>query len=80
MSLPTIAITEYPRPSSTTAADDPGEVFLWQQQDVTKAKKRIVLLAKNKKRSYTLVLGQCSSELEFKIKGVIQADCNQDMV
>jgi hypothetical protein len=50
LSLPTIAIPEYPRPSSMTAADDPGEVFLWQQ-DVTKAKKRIVLLAKNKKRN-----------------------------
>jgi hypothetical protein len=65
LSLPMIAITEYPRPFSTTAADDPGEVFLWQQ-DVTKAKKRIVLLAENKKRLYALVLGQCSSELDIR--------------
>jgi hypothetical protein len=34
LSLPTIAIPEYPRPSLMTAAIDPGEVFLWQQ-DVT---------------------------------------------
>jgi hypothetical protein len=56
LSLPTIAIPEYPRPSSMTAAIDPGEVLLWQQ-DVTKAKKRIALLAESKKRSFTLVLG-----------------------
>jgi hypothetical protein len=82
LSLPMIAILEYPRPSSTTAAINPGEVFLWQQ-DVTKAKKRIALLAKNKKCSYTLDLGQCSPELDGKIKGTdvyIQADCNQDVV
>jgi hypothetical protein len=45
-----------------------GEVFLWQQ-DVTKAKKRIGLLAKNKKHLHALVLGQCSPELKSKIKG-----------
>jgi hypothetical protein len=65
-----------------TAAINPGEVFLWQQ-DVTKAKKRITLLAKNKKRPYTLVLGQCSPELGSRIKGTnsyIQAACNHDVV
>ncbi len=43
----------------------------------------IVLLAKNKKRSYALVLGQCSPELESKIKGTysyVQADSDQDVV
>ncbi len=82
MSLPTIAIPEYPRPSSTTAAIDPGEVFLWQQ-DVTEAKKRIALVTENKKHSYALILGQCSPELESKIKGTdlyVQADYNQDVV
>jgi hypothetical protein len=59
LSLPTIAIPEYPRPSSMTAAIEAGEVLLWQQ-DVTKAKKRIALLAESKKRSFALVLGQCS--------------------
>jgi hypothetical protein len=66
-----------------TAAIDPGEVYLWQQE-VTEAKKRIMLLAKNKKRLYALVLGQCSPDLERKkIKGAdlyVQANCNQDVV
>jgi hypothetical protein len=44
LSLPTIVIPNYPRPSLVTAVINPGEVFLWQQ-DVTKAKKRIALLA-----------------------------------
>jgi hypothetical protein len=82
LSLPTIAIPEYPRPSSTTAAINPGEVFLWQQ-DVTKAKKRIASLDENKKHSYALVLSQCSPELESKIKGTnlyVQADYNQYVV
>jgi hypothetical protein len=82
LSLPTIAIPEYPRPSLTTAAIDSGEVFLWQQS-VTEAKKRIALLAKNKKSSYALVLGQCSPEFESKIKGMdlyVQADCDHDVV
>jgi hypothetical protein len=69
LSLPTIsAILECPRPSSLTAAIDPGEVFL-RHQDVTKAKKKIALLDENKKHSYALVLSQCSPELESKIKG-----------
>ncbi len=82
LSLPTIAIPEYPRQFLMTAAIDPGEVFLWQQ-DVTEAKKRIALLTENKKRSYALVLGQCSPELESKTKRAdlyVQADCDQDMV
>jgi hypothetical protein len=66
--MPMIAIQEYPRPSSMTAAINPGEVFLWQQ-DITKAKKRIALPTDNKKHLYTLVLSQCSHELESKIKG-----------
>jgi hypothetical protein len=82
LSLLMIAIPEYPRPPSTTAAINLGEVFLWQK-DVTEAKKRITLLAKSKKCSYALVLGQCSPEIESKIKGAdlyVQADCNQDVV
>jgi hypothetical protein len=80
--LLTITIPEYLRPSSTTASINSGEVFLWQQ-DVTKAKKRIVLLAKNKKSSYALILGHCSPELESKIKDAdlyVQTNCNQDVV
>jgi hypothetical protein len=72
----------YPTPSASGSPIDPGEVFLWQQ-DVTKAKKRKALLKENKKRAYALVLGQCSLDLESKIKGAdayTQADGNQDVV
>jgi hypothetical protein len=65
-----------------TAVIDTGEVFLWQR-DATEAKKRITLLVENKEHLYALVLGQCSPELESKIKGAdlyVQADCNQDVV
>jgi hypothetical protein len=58
------------------------DVFLWQQE-VQVAKKRITLLIKNKKRTYALVLGQCSTELVSKIKGsdgYVQANANQDVV
>ncbi len=51
-----------------TDAIDTGEVLLWQQ-DITKAKKRIMLLAENKERLYALILSQCSPELKSKIKG-----------
>ena len=59
-------------------------MFLWQQ-DVTEAKKRKALLEenKNKKRAYALILGQCSMDLESKIKGAdayTQADADQDVV
>jgi hypothetical protein len=69
LSLPMIVIPGYPRPSLATAVINPGEVFL-RQQDNPEAKKRIALLAENKKRSYTLVLGQCSSKLVSKINGM----------
>ncbi len=62
--LPTITIPPYP----ATNPVHPGEVFLWQQ-DVTEAKKRKALLEENMKRAYALVLGQCLSELDSKIKG-----------
>jgi hypothetical protein len=77
-----IVIPDYPRPSLTTTMINPGEVFLWQQ-DITKVKKRIVLLTENEKRLYALILSQCLAELKSKIKGTdsyVQADCNQDVV
>jgi hypothetical protein len=55
LSLLPIVIPEYPRLFLITAAINPGEVFLLQQ-DVTEAKKKIVLLAKNKKRLNALDL------------------------
>ena len=81
MSLPTITIPAYPT-AAGAAAVDPGDVFLWQQ-DVTEAKKRKALLEENTKRAYALVLGQCSTELDSKIKGsdaYPQADQDQDVV
>ncbi len=82
MSLPKVAIPAYPTPSASGSPIDPGVVFLWQQ-DVTEAKKRKALLKENKKRTYALVLGQCSPDLESKTKGAdayTQADGNQDVV
>jgi hypothetical protein len=82
LSLPTIAIPEYLRPSLMTDAIDTGEVLLWQQ-DIPKAKKRIMLLAENKECLYALILSQCSPELKSKIKGAdlyAQANYNQDVV
>jgi hypothetical protein len=82
MSLPMIAIPAYPTPSASGSPIDPGEVFLWQQV-VTEAKKRKALLEENKKRAYALILGQCSPDLESKIKGAdayTQADGDQDVV
>jgi hypothetical protein len=42
-----------------------------------------ILLIKNKKRAYALVLVQCSTKLNSKIKGLdgyVQADADQDVV
>jgi hypothetical protein len=60
-------IPDYPAADSGGAVD-PGKVFLWQQ-DVQEAKKKKPLLTENKKHAYALVLGQCSPELDSKIKG-----------
>lgn len=82
MSLPTIAIPSYPTPATAGDPIDPGEVFLWQQ-DVTEAKKRKALLEENMKRAYALALGQCSTDLESKIRGAVaytRADADQDVV
>jgi acetyl-CoA carboxylase alpha subunit len=43
-------------------------VYIWQQ-DVTVTKKQILQLEKNKKRMYTLVIGQCLLDLETKLHG-----------
>jgi hypothetical protein len=82
LKLPTILITGYPTAKAGDTIVNPGDVFLWQQ-DVQEVKKRISLLLENKKCTYALVLGQCSLELDSKIKGsdaCIQANANQDVV
>ena len=49
---------------------NPGDVSLWQQDDQEEeAKKRITLLIENKKCVYALVLEECSTKLDSKIKG-----------
>jgi hypothetical protein len=61
---------------------DQGAILLWQQ-DVQDMKKKISLLEENKKRAYTLVMGQCSSKLESKIQGSAgykAVDKDQDVV
>ncbi len=68
LSLPMISIPNY-LTANLRGNVDPGDVFLWQQ-NVQEAKKRITLLVKNKKHTYTLILGQCSMELISKIKGL----------
>ncbi len=62
LSLPANDVPEHPRPSLTSAAINPGQVFLWQQ-DVTKAKKRITLLTKNKKSCTPLSLANAQQSL-----------------
>ncbi len=82
MSLPKVAIPVYPTLYVSGSPINLGEVFLWQQ-DVTEVKKKKVLLEENKKPTYALVLGQCSPDLESKIKGAdtyTQADGDQDRV
>jgi hypothetical protein len=61
---------------------NPGEIFLWQQ-DIAAVKKQIVQLEDNKKRVYALVIGQCSPDLDSKLKGstaFVQAEADQDIV
>jgi hypothetical protein len=57
-------------------------VYIWQQ-DVTVTKKQILQLEKNKKRMYTLVIGQCLLDLETKLHGSTahaKANAFQDVV
>jgi hypothetical protein len=42
--------------------------YIWQQ-DIAEVKKKIAQLKENKKRAYTLIIGQCLPELEGKIQG-----------
>ena len=68
LELPAIDVPSYPTPKAGAAVLDPGVEYLWRH-DVTEAKKRITQLAKNLKRAYTLIIGQCSEDLLGKIKG-----------
>ena len=67
LSLPTLDLPDYPA-GTDGGPPDAGTVYLWQQ-DVTAAKKQILQLEENKKRAYALVIGQCSPDLESKLRG-----------
>ncbi len=82
LSLPTLHVLGYPKAKAGATAVDPGDIYLWQQ-DVTAVKKQIIQLEENKKHAYALVIGQCSPDLDGKLKGsaaFAQAEVNQDVV
>ncbi len=82
LSLPTLRVPGYPTAKAGATIVDPGEIFLWQQ-DVALVKKQIIQHEDNKKRAYALVIGQCSPNLDSKLKGsatFVQAKANQDVV
>ncbi len=82
LSLPTLRVPGYLTAKAGATVVDPREIFLWQQ-DVTAVKKEIVQLEDNKKCMYALVIGQCSPDLDSKLKGstvFMQAKADQDVV
>ncbi len=66
--LPTLTLPDYPTAVVGAVASEPGVLYLWRL-DITEANKKIVQLEENTKRAYALVYGQCSPELQSKIKG-----------
>ena len=57
-------------------------IYIWQQ-DIAAVKKQIVQLEENKKHVYTLVIGQCSPNLDSKLHGFalfVQAEADQDVM
>ncbi len=82
LSLPTLRVPGYPTAKAWATVVNLGEIFLWQQ-DVAAVKKQIVQLDDNKKHTYALIIGQCSSDLDSKLKGFaafVQAKADQDIV
>jgi hypothetical protein len=82
LSLPTLRVPGYSIAKAGATVVKPGEIFLWQQ-DVAAVKKQIVQLEDNKKCMYALVIGQCSSNLDSKLKGsaaFVPAEADQDVV
>jgi hypothetical protein len=80
--LPTLTLPDYPTAVVGMAAPEPGVLYLWRL-DITEANKKIIQLKENTKRAYTRVYGQCSPELQSKIKGsqaFAIADQDQDVV
>jgi hypothetical protein len=82
LSLPTLQVLRYPKAKAGETVVDPGDVYIWHQ-DVAAVKKQIVQFKENKKSAYTLVIGQCTPDLDSKLKGsatFVQAEADQDVV
>jgi hypothetical protein len=82
LSLPSLQIPEFPKARTWEIVVDHGDIYLWQQ-DAAVVKKQIVQLKENKKRAYALVIGQCSPDLDSKLRGsaaFVQAEADQDAV
>ena len=81
LSLPTLQVPGYPKAKAGETVVNIREVYIWQQ-DVAVVKKQIVQHEENKKHAYTLVIGQCSPDLDSKLQGsaaFMQAEADQDV-
>ena len=82
LSLPTLQVPGFPKAKTGETVVNPGDIYLWQQ-DAAMVKKQILQLKENKKRAYTLAIGQCSPDLDSKLQGsaaFMQAKADQDIV
>ncbi len=80
--LPSLQIPGFPKARTGETVVDPGDIYLWQQ-DAAVVKKQIVQLTENKKCAYALVIGQCSPDLDSKLRGstaFVQAEADQDVL
>ena len=82
LSLPTLQVPGYPKAKAGETVVNPGEVYIWQQ-DIVAVKKHIVQLKVDKKRTYKIVIGQCSPDHDSKLQGsaaFMQAKADQDVM
>jgi hypothetical protein len=67
--LPTITmLPRFPTPATPGDPVDQEALYIWKEETQEK-KTQAIQIEESKKRAYALVLGQCSPELESKIKG-----------
>ncbi len=81
LSLPILQVPWYPTAKAGATVVDPGKIFLWKQ-DVAVMKRQTVQHEENKMRMNTLVIGQCSSDLNIKLQGsaaFVQTKDDQDV-
>jgi hypothetical protein len=82
LSLPILQLPRYPTAKAGATIVDPGKIFLWKQ-DVAVAKRQTIQLEENMMRMNTLIIGQCSSDLNIKLQGsaaFVQTEDDQDVV